>query len=102
MALKVGDTIYLLDHGKRYRAHPIIGETKQSWWVGSGPRPWKVNKKTLQSKNRDYAADQWFTEEGMKSHAWIHEHRHNIAGRVQVCNDMDVLKQIATLVGYDA
>lgn len=110
-ALRVGDILYNFDGNRRtyeaggrggpiYEKHfapqTIVGETKVSWLVGSGPT--KVNKKTLASSCQ-FADRGYFTGSGMEADIWLHVHRHKIAREVENTG-VEQLKEIARIIGY--
>jgi len=108
-ALKIGDSLWTSPYGRPEKWEPkaiqITGETKFSWLVGeqlgSKDTRYKVNKKTLQEAIPNMLPRQWYTEQGKADLAFIRQHRHAIVSWVQVCDDVEKLRQIGNLVGYN-
>ena len=117
---KVGDTLYRFDGNRRvyrreddgratggpiyaehFSAHTIHGETKQSWLLGIND-PFKVNKATLREAGKSgFHGYQWFTEQGREDNIWVHEHRHKIVQKVEREMRAPLLREIASVVGYE-
>jgi hypothetical protein len=79
---------------KHFIEYRIVGEEGRSWLLqrGEGWRPTKVGKQQLGKK--------FFTDSQREGMIWAHEHRHAMIRMIERCDDVDVLKQIAGLVGY--
>jgi hypothetical protein len=113
---EIGDVVYIFDINNRvyrldekgrssggpiYRGHfipyLIVGEDKRSWilsskaWDGRGV-PWPG--KTAKSKV--------LTEAEVEARCWINDHSRGLAETVRRCENIETLKRIAELVGYDA
>src|SRR5947209_4689039 len=104
--LKVGDMIWEFDHNRRrypkdggvtrspiYREHwrpvEIIGETSRSWIVGKRKVP-----KT--GEHRGFA----FSEQEVDDDCWLHEHRPSISSALYRVEDVNVLRQVAEIIGW--
>jgi hypothetical protein len=111
---QIGDTVYLFDENRRvyarngagrssggpiYREHflpyLIVGEEKRSWILdkegrvgGGAPWPGKTSKTKV------------MTEEEVEAACWRNDHRMAVSDAVRRCEDTEVLKQVAALVGY--
>jgi len=115
--IKVGDPIWFFDVNCRvyrkdatgrsmagpiwaehWREYAIIGETSRSWIVGteSGCVFNKIPKNKLHSW-RGYA----HSKEEIQQGAYIDRNRYAIAERLRRIDDYAVLRQIATLIGYE-
>jgi hypothetical protein len=102
--LKVGDVLWCHDYrsnSKRWFDKAITGETRHSWIIGEGWSPYKVLKKDLTESQGAYGRRQWFTSEGRDNYLWIHNHAPCMAEAVRTITDIDTLKQIAALIGYN-
>lgn len=99
--MKIGDKIWCHDYRSNRRPWfeaEIDGETRMSWIVGSR----KINKKTMLENQGQWGNVQWHTEESMQTERWVNMNRHKIAAHVEGCRDMETLRKIAAVVGYQA
>jgi hypothetical protein len=102
--LKVGDVLWCYDYrsnSKPWFDKTITGETKQSWVIGEVWSTHKVLKKDLTENQGAYGRRQWFTSEGRDNYLWIHNHAPRMAEAVRTITDIELLKQIAELIGYN-
>lgn len=107
---KVGDTIYCMnqyssrsDGRNQFSPHVIAGETKFSWLVNrvSWGDADKINKKTMQQAGRNgFGATLWFTADGKQEWLFTNKYARDIGTAVQAA-DMDTLKKIADIIGYN-
>jgi hypothetical protein len=78
--------------------HIVTGEEGRSWLVallnrdGAPGHQQKVGKSSLGKK--------YYTAAEKATHAWTHLHRHRLADAVLRCADIEVLKRVASIVGY--
>lgn len=68
----------------------IVGETKRSWLTS-------CHRKVPKAGGSGYA----FSLETIERAAYVETHKRTIARAVQDCEDYDILRQVAELVGYD-
>jgi hypothetical protein len=104
MNLKIGDILWCHDYrsnSRRWFEKTISGETKQSWILGDGWSPHKVLKKDLTENQGAYGRLQWYTSESRENYLWINTHAPRMSEIVRDVTDMEILKQIAVLIGYE-
>ena len=106
---KIGDTAYEFDINRRvyrrnvsgqayggpiYREHwrPVIitGESGKSWLLDRYPL--KIGKAKAEAA--------WKTAAEVDDACWVDDHRHRIAASLHHCSDVEVLKEIARIIGY--
>ena len=109
MGFKIGDKVWMFDPNRRvyprdergrttggviYAEHfhqvEIIVETSRSWITDNYGL--KASKKEPQNI---------FTDEQKAGMIWIHEHRYRVSDSVYRCHDVEKLRQIAQIIGYD-
>lgn len=110
-AIGIGTTLYIYENWHRsatiaqerasYKPYTITGETRGKWLLATDDGGWyEVNKKTLQvcgtSKYPMYA----YTAQQMDERIWDGAGRAELVRTVQNAS-VDLLKQIAALVGYE-
>ena len=91
---------------EHWRERFIVGETRVSWILGSSldanpEHTWtvdKVPKKDFGAARSLYAV----SEEEITRREWVHAHRGKLAERVKDLADPELLKQVASLIGYDS
>lgn len=110
--LKVGDTCYIFDINHRvyardengrahsgpiYREHfkpyVIMEDVARSWMIAPADYPtWsrKVSKKSVLSKH------------DVDERCWLNSDRHKIVRLVESCQDVEKLRAIAAIIGYEA
>lgn len=118
--LKVGSRIWRFDSNRRvyrkpnsfsgggiifeeyFQPHVITGETRQSWLVQTTTwgGPDKINKQTMLEKDRSFTY-RWFSDAQKEAAIWKEHHALRLVEYVRQVDDVDKLKQIAALVGYD-
>ncbi len=109
--IKVGDTYYIFDGNYRvyperkkgeydsrspiYREHfrpgTITGETSRSWVYG-------IREKKIPKR------DPWkilHTPDMIEDRVWLHDHRHKLGNEICTVTDIDKLRQIAEIIGYE-
>jgi hypothetical protein len=113
-SLGIGSTIWRFDINRRVYPPRKSGERYSS----EGPiwrqhwKPEKIESETSRSWVTDYGTKLpknggWdkrtvcISEEEIGRRAYIHDHRHKIADRVQRIDDYAALVEIAALVGYE-
>ena len=116
-AVGIGSTVWWFDQNCRvyaksasggstgspiYREHwretTITGETLRSWVTLYG----KFSKADGTRRDAYGVKRCVFSLADVKADCWIHEHRYAIRTMVGDCDDVDVLKRIAEIVGYKA
>jgi hypothetical protein len=124
--MQIGDKVWIFDSNNRqyyddegnklnscwYRAYfverYIVGETKQSWIIGSeNGKPddrWniKVNKKTLEYSG-SYGKDGklYISEEVVNQSCWLHDNQYRIRDAVGRCRDYNKLKKIEEILNQE-
>lgn len=125
--LKVGDTIYRYDENHRvydrnakgeakgppifsgyFRPYRIVGEEKRSWILaavyGDGEVSRvqsKLGKHIVDTRPAGYGgAPMWSSEAMREACIWRHTHGYALSEAVRRCVDLEALKEIARLVGY--
>jgi hypothetical protein len=100
-ALKVGDTIYEangfngnVDRKNPYKPKRIVGETRQSWILENDDR---VNKQTLEVRHPGYTPTRYVVAEERDRRIYIGANRHELSRKVENCEDVEVLKEIAAI-----
>lgn len=79
--------------------YEIMGEEKRSWLIGRPhTRPDKVGKHMIDIG----PGGVWFSDLGREAGIWLADNRHPLSEAVRKCHDVDVLRQVAMLVGYEA
>ena len=106
-AIKVGDPIWFKDANGRsmagpiwaehWREYAIIGETSRSWIVGT--ESGYIFDKLPKNKHswHGYA----HSKEEIHQRAYIDRNRYAISEKLRRIDDYAVLRQIATLIGYE-
>lgn len=106
--LKVGSTVWLMvSHKTAFVPMFITGENKTSWIIG---QLWEQRKfpKKCQGKlytNKDSRGNRdrvFVSKDEVNKYIWVRENSYRIVSCVQACDDYNVLRQIAELVGYKA
>jgi hypothetical protein len=79
---------------KHWQPQTIVSETSRSWITNHGTKlPKDVSK----------WSKAWITSEaGVDDWEWMRVHKHRIADHLRHVDEIEVLKQIAALVGYEA
>lgn len=111
MTSKIGDTVYTFDVNRRvyardeqgkphggpiYREHwrpwLIVGEEKRSWIVAypDGTYPRKVSKTSFK------------TETEVADACWLEVTRYRFSEAVRKCNNVDLLRRAAAVIGFEA
>lgn len=108
----IGDTVWCFYEHRRDSkpiAHRIVGETKGTWLVASLSAEGAVvghshaiNKRTLRTPARGgFSGSQYFTAASLAAREYCEAHAYPIAERIRRVDDVDTLRKIAALVGYD-
>lgn len=88
--LKVGDTIWW-----SWSPVKITGETARSWI-----HQWAYNAETKFPKRRSLASPEYFISQQEVDDDKMLRASYAISDKVRYCQDVALLRQIATLVGY--
>jgi hypothetical protein len=114
--MKLGDTIYvyspynrheksLEDHLARWREYRICEETRVSWIAkvdGWAHSEIKIDKKTEKPRGGErIAISRAAIEKAWEDDQWISHHAYRIADKVKYLRDVDTIRKVAELVGYD-
>lgn len=108
--MKIGDTVYWFDQNRRVYPPKQAGQI----FASGGPiwkehwRPERIVSETSRSWVTDFGSKipksgphGWLTsQEEINDLAWAHDNAHRIASRIDERLPLNVLKQIAALVGY--
>ncbi len=107
--LKIGSTVWRFDLNHRvyargsmgppiYREHfvamKIESETSRSWVTTYG-------HKIPKASASDVCGNYFLTAEAVERDIWVKDHRYKIRDAMDRCGDAAILKQIASLLGYD-
>lgn len=110
--LKVGDTVWHFDYNRRVYAEPqpghkwgelihrehwrkviIVAETSRSWVTDY------YGKKL--PKNGSWPHGWVRTEQEVDDSEWLYANRYKLGDAVRACQDVNVLRDVARLVGYE-
>ena len=117
---KVGDYVWVFDQNRRiyergpdgralgpplFREHfrpvQIVGETAKSWILAGGDKVPRSGGDVRHHKNGRYPAiPVYMTRGAVDAAVFRHDHKYKISMAVEKCDDIDVLRQVAALVGY--
>lgn len=76
---------------EHWRREAIVSETRRSWIT---------EMRTKVPKTGADPARFAFSEREIAVREWVHDHRHQLARAVGLCNDARTLHEIARLLGY--
>ena len=105
--MKIGDTIWRFNNNRRvykegrstpiYREHwipsEITGETTRSWIIGMGYGEYKIPKK---GAHHGFA----FTQQEVDDDCYVKENLYRISRTLEYVRDANILRQVASLIGY--
>lgn len=89
---KFGSPIY----SEHFRPAEITGETTRSWIVRGG----MIGEKRI-PKKAPFANTGVYSDSLKDDKIWENQHRNKIIDQLRFCNDVDVLRKIAELIGYE-
>lgn len=111
----IGQTVWVFDPNRRvyrknaagcgfgapvYREHfrPIVisGETSRSWTVGDGR--WQIK---IPKAGGAVRGNIFMTEAAVNDDVWIKEHKYRIESLVGRLTDVETLRKVAALIGYE-
>lgn len=115
--MKLGDTIFVYEsHGRReksleehlanWKEYKIDEETRVSWIASCGTYSWckvKIDKKSEQSRGKERIATSSRDEivRQYEEWQWRSMHAYRMADRLRFVKDVEVLRKVAELIGYD-
>lgn len=120
--MKIGDALYTRDIKRRvykddngdrssrpnpryyWRAHTIIGETRDSWVLDNGARSLKVAKSDLRLRGELYGMGAYaYTAEAKADREWLDEHYTRLLDAVRTANvaTLDTPAVVAYVVAFD-
>lgn len=113
--VKVGDLLWVVDRGMRLSPCRVViaSESRTHWAVDRGRDGFKVPKVRPElpvtapnvrfvSRPAGSGLDVYLTDKALADARWIETYRHHLADRVRETSSADLLRQVATLLGYDA
>lgn len=84
-----------------FRPTTISGQTTKSWVTTGGLKIPKAGGDVRECAGGAYGKIAvYMTQEAVDAECWRQVHRWRLAKKVEECNDVALLKQIAALVGY--
>ena len=116
--LKVGSTIWQHDENAgrgrhedltqaerlrlKFVENTIFGETSRSWLVGKWSANIKVNKKDFTYVHWGGGRNRMFiSPKEVDDYIFLHAHGHRIAKAVQDSGDVELLREVARVIGYE-
>jgi hypothetical protein len=98
------NNVSVYDENKKYlgrgkwRKYSIILATSRSWVLEGETR---VDKISLTINRGKYGREQAYTEKMMHDRIWVSEKRLRLLDLLQRCNDIEKLKMVATILGFN-
>ena len=87
-------------YSEHFQAYPVINEDdKEIICEGT----FRINKRTMKgyyTHSPRHKYSMWTPAE-RDANIWIHSHHHRVRRLFDNCRDIDIIKQVAELLGYD-
>lgn len=111
--LGVGSTVWIFDENRRVYPKAEKGRL----WASGGPiyREHWTPAKIISETSRSWITDRWdrkvpkkgdhpgvcFTQKEVDDAVWMNDHKYKVAKAVERCRDVEAMKAIARIVGYE-
>lgn len=94
------------DEESKWQAFEVVKEGREFWHVQrlTGSKAYRIRKDDLRGEMRGkgYGDHQLFTAAGKEDQIWRNKHARHVTDLLGRCDDVEVLKRIAEILGYKA